>query len=336
MSAKRFHEFLTISTTYFIFVKNHFMASQEQITVDQHWAPRFYYKRFSDEKNELQIFNKRKWIIEKRKAYSQVSNADFFFGMRTGVKDEISQIIEKAFDTVEGQFARHYDKIIQNIFKQNQINDEFLHELSFFMAMLWVRSNLFRKITLDAAVEFQKDFLARAAQNLSFINSVFEDVESEKNIEITQSERKEFIDAMVNKKYTINPTNEAHLECLNDIELYAAHFYAKKWRFFTTSCSANFFTSDTPVVEIPSEDKSFWGNPIWKRKHYFSLTPKILIELSDPYDFGKKVKRKSLKTDAEVLDFNLKILGYSDEKIYTSDMGQFEYVRTRYRPFGSK
>ena len=312
------------------------MPAQEQITIDQHWAPRFYYKRFKDEKFELKVFDKLKWAIKKSKAYTQVSNEDFFFGMRTGVQDEISQRIEKAFDKVEGRFAKLYDKIIANIYGTEPMQDEYLHELAFFMSMLWVRSNLFRKITLDASVEFEKQFLAKVTQNSSFMNQISAEVEDNRGIQISQSERAEFIDVMVNKKYTINPTNEAHLQCFVDIELYASYFYEKKWRFYTSSTGQNFFTSDVPVVEIPSEDNSFWGNPIWKRTHYFPLTPKILIELTDPNGFGKKVKRKSLKTDAEIREYNLKIIGYSHEEIYTSDIEQFDYIKAKYRPHTPK
>jgi len=52
-----------------------------------------------------------------------------------------------------------------------------------------------------------------------------------------------------------------------------------------------------------------------------------LIELTDPSGFGKKVKRKSLKTDAEIREYNLKIIGYSHEEIYTSDIEQFKYIK---------
>jgi hypothetical protein len=308
------------------------MPEQKQITVDQHWAPRSYYKRFSDVSYNLQVFDKTKWTIDRWKSYTQVSNEDFFYGMRTGVQDEISQRIETAFDKFEGRFFKLYDKIVNNIYETREIEDEYLRELAFFMSMLWVRSNLFRKITLDASVEFEQEFIARTAQDPIFINQIFEEAEDKQGVQISESERQDFIDTMVNKKYTINPTNEAHLQSFDDIELYASYFYEKKWRIYTAGTAQNFFTSDVPVVEIPSEDTSFWGNPIWKRTHYFPLTPKILIELSDPNGFGKKVKRKCLKTDAEILAYNLKIIGYSHEKIYTSDVKQFEYIKANYKP----
>ena len=306
------------------------MSEKKQITKAQHWAPVSHFKHFGNEKGDLQILDKNNWRMCTPRHYSKVCFEEFFYGKKTGFQDEISQKIEDWLGLVEREFDLKFPRIVENIYSTQAIENSHLGLLSVFMSKLWVRSKAFRKETNRLAEESAKDLMAFAASNESYMQHVFDELEQKGFENITPEIRKEGIEMFKQRKYHLKYDNTFHLESLNDVELYANFFYKKKWRIYTLGKGYSFFTSDTPVIEVHPERRTFWGATILERKHYFALSPKILIELSNPDEPGKRVKRKTLKDPEDILQLNLLRIAYSDEYVYTADLEALDYLKQNF------
>jgi len=306
--------------------------SRNQVTTEQHWAPRSHFKRFQDENGNLRILDKNNWRMCKYRHYSQVCFDEFFFGKKTGEKDAVSQAIENHFNKAETLFEKKYDSIVSNVLSQTMIKEEHLRLLSLYMAKLWIRSNFFRKKTNYAIGSAEKEIIARLARDDATMEEIFKEVEQKTGVTFAEQDRIDGIKILTDKKYMIKYDNTHHLKTFQNLELYANWFLVKKWRFYVAGGELNFFTSDTPVIEVFPQERSFYGTHIAQRKHYFPLSSKILIELSDPLDFGKRVKRKTLNNFEDVLEYNLIRVGWSDEFIYSNTQEDLEYILNNYSP----
>ena len=77
----------------------------KQITKKQHFAPRFYFKRFAVD-DFLQTLDIQRGKLIRAQPYSGVCYADFFYAVETGKEDEISQMFEQFFGEIEDKFAK--------------------------------------------------------------------------------------------------------------------------------------------------------------------------------------------------------------------------------------
>ena len=97
-------------------------------------------------------------------------------------------------------------------------------------------------------------------------------------------------------------------------------FLAKKWKIFIAKGKDKFITSDSPVVEWWPPPEGFYSATFLERNNYFSLTPEIFIELSEPQG-SKKINRKTLfDHDKDIVKFkNIMIASHADKYIYSGD-----------------
>ena len=65
--------------------------------------------------------------------------------------------------------------------------------------------------------------------------------------------------------------------------------------------------------------EKMYSNHIAQRRHYFALTPEILIELINPLTPGKRQKRHAVDNDRVVIEVNRLIANYSKEYAYSSN-----------------
>ncbi len=300
----------------------------EQITKDQHIIPKFYLKKFTNNKGLLCVLDTENKSILKPKPYAGVCYEKFYFAQKTGRKDEVSQKLEKAFQQVESHIAKKYNSICQKILNHESLNENDLYVLSSFMSMLWCRSKYMRTNVNVGVSKFTVDafsMMARHKKYPEYLKRIFKEMGkpvSDKKIE-------ELRDFIINKKYTVDYGNWFHLAMMRDMPEYANWFRIKKWRFHIARGEQKFITSDTPVIEEFNPAKTLveqmYSNHIAQRHHYFALTPEILVELSDPLAKGKAVKRKWIY-DADVLKLNLKIASLSYKYCYSKSNLEFERV----------
>lgn len=296
----------------------------KQVTIDQHFAPKFYFKNFSDN-NFLQTLDLKAGKLLKPKPYGGVCYAKFFYALKTGTKDEISQEIEEFFNAVETHYSKHYEGIVDNILMYRQLSHEQLDALAWFVACLWVRSPQMRSRMNAMMEDGLKQFMKFTASHPSFMEHSKKALEKEGK-SVTEEQLKEVAETFITGKYTIDLDNQTHLSLIIKCEEYRNWFYAKSWRFYIAKADKRFITSDTPVIEIFNEGtfiERMYKNHIMQRRQYFVLSPDIMVELVDPLRYGKKVKRNAI-SDEQVLKFNIVRAQYSDKFGFSKNKSELE------------
>jgi hypothetical protein len=113
------------------------------------------------------------------------------------------------------------------------------------------------------------------------------------------------------ESYDLKFNNAVYLFFILKINEFANLFYGKKWRFYYSLIDNFFITSDTPIVEWFPEKKRFYGYTIFERKHYLTLFSRLIIEIINPCEPGKRVKRKMIDSK-KANYYNFLIANYSD------------------------
>jgi len=293
----------------------------EQITIKQHFAPRFYFKRFAHE-NSLQTLNLKRGQIIKPQPYAGVCYAPFYYAVETGEEDEISQEFEAFFKSIEDQFALRYDGIIDSIINNKQLTFDQLDSLSWFIACLWLRSPIMRQQLNTLGEQMTRQMIAAKVTHPDFAKSAIAELAKE-NITITEEQANKVGAGLMNGDIKVELTNGLHLIMIAKCEQYRKWFLAKNWRFYIAKSSKQFITSDTPVVEIYDKDNRLFGNHIMQRQHFFALTPNILIELTNPLTTGKRVKHSTVN-NAQVEQYNLLRAQHSKDFCYSHNRSDIE------------
>ncbi|MFA4995780.1 MAG: DUF4238 domain-containing protein [Patescibacteria group bacterium] len=264
----------------------------EQITAKQHFAPKFYFKRFAASDNLLQVLDIKNAKIVKSKPYSGVCYADFYYAQETGVPDEVSQEIETFLKQTEDIIAPDYDRIAEDILNYKPISEEDQYRLAWFMAALWMRNPMMRENINKMNEDMRKQIFKKYAHFPGFDESVHKIMKQRgeaENDELVKQAKELFQSG----DYELKIDNTSHLNLMTDMKGFVNLVLGKKWRIYI-SLDERFITSDTPVIEIFPERKGPYGPTFLERKHVFVMTPKIVIEMIDPNLPGKKIKRKQI------------------------------------------
>jgi len=288
-----------------------------QITKKQHYAPSFYFKRFSDNSQMIQVIDLPEGRIMKSRSYTSVCWADFYYAEKTGVSDEVSQEFETFFKEIEDYFSIDFDSILETILNYKEISPEQLDKMAWFFSCLWVRSPQMRSQLNKMTEDVMKWYAGIIASEPNFIDNAKNKL-TQKGVSFTEADLDNIQDMYQNGDLSMTISNQDHLRMIMKCEEYMHWFKAKNWRFYIAKGSKRFITSDTPVIEIFKGDtlqEQMYNNHIMQRPQFLALTPDVLIELTDP-TIGKKFKRKAVN-NKEVDEHNLLRAQYSERYAYS-------------------
>ncbi len=314
----------------------------KQVTRRQHWVPQSYLEKFTAEDNLLQSFNIQEGkVIEKRYSPKSVCYGKFFYGAWTGKKDENSQFLERMFALSETDFSDLCSEFEKSIWSYGKIDDALRYAISFHIALLYLRTPYFRKKT----IQWEKQRLNFYTRTISCDDELWSSLTKEfkkENPDITDKEldevKKIFQNMETQKEVKINVSNIPHFHFLRNLKLVQNIFMIKTWKIYLLPENSNFrfITSDTPVLERPPRGWKF-GNfhspGLFDLVHYFPFSPRILIELSDPLEYGReirKVKRKQITDDSFIQELNgHRLYDPQSEYVYSSRKLEFEDLKAR-------
>ncbi len=300
----------------------------KQITKKQHFAPRFYFKRFAVD-NMLQTLDIQNGKLIKAQPYSGVCYADFYYAVETGKEDETSQVFEQFFSEIEDKFAKEYSGIVDAIWNYKPLTDQQLDILAWFMASLWIRSPRMRNQVNKTMADGMKQMTTMMASDPNFTDGAKEALEKEGH-NVTDEQIEDARKTLESGEYELTFDNNVnHLNLIAHCEEFYRWFLIKKWRFYLAKGSKKFITTDTPVIEIFNNTgktmiEKMYSNHIAQRQHYLALTPEILIELIDPLSSGKKQKRHALTDDRAMIEINRLLVIYSKDYAYATDKEYLE------------
>ncbi len=297
-------------------------AQKEQVKKDQHWAPRFYLKRFADSKNFVQVLDIEKKQIVKQRPYGGVCYDKFFYGKKTGKEDKTSQEFEDILQRVESDIAsrvKDFEKIVLNY---DKISEEKIYYMASFICLLWARGPYLRNMINNTCEKVMKCVMSFGAENEEYFRkSLIDSLPKEERKKISEKEIDECRKMVIEKDYKLSFNNIQHLMFFKHLEKYTNLFYNKFWRIYIARDS-RFITSDTPVSEFIPKRNVWFGPTFLERKHYFSVSPRVLVEIVDPIS-GKRVKRKQVN-NKEVLEFNNLIASHAMRYCYAQRKNEFE------------
>ena len=179
-----------------------------QITRNQHYVSKFYFKRFAKE-GQIQVFDVRAKRIGRPRPYGSVCYEEFFYAAETGVQDEISQIFEKdVFGKIEHVIAKILPEIIEHAGTQQLTNGD-LDVLARFMSVQWLRTRSFRERLQKMQSEIRKWMLKQRASLPGFQDHIQETAEAH---EVSEEKLRGAVNRLIESgEYDIRTNNAQHL-----------------------------------------------------------------------------------------------------------------------------
>lgn len=301
-----------------------------QITANQHFVPQFYLRNFTDQNNELHIFNTRDRRRMRPRGSKAVCQDTFFYAVETGIEDALSQEIEEYFQKhIEDPLALEIPLIIEKIEHFKQLTEKDKYTLAIFMNNMWLRGPAMRNMLNRTGEEMIKHVNRRRYDHPSAQADIDETI-TELGITMNESEKSDFLEMMKTEDYRVNFSNAQHLEFMLNTEHlrgFTNLFFGQYWTIYINKSQRQFVTSDNPITVIIPKRTSFYGATFLERTHLFPLTPTILIETTFPNnEGGKKIKRKMLyNNDENIVDnLNLQIASQS-EYVYSNRENEIEW-----------
>jgi Protein of unknown function (DUF4238) len=272
------------------------------MTKNQHFVPQFYLRKFLNQNNEVEVLDVKLMKCANPRGTRKICCAEFFYGIETGIADEVSQEIEERFQKMEDFIADNLDLIVDKILnnKQIEVTDKWI--IAFLMSMMWMRGQETRKQIHRIEEETTKWMIA---QQFSIQpEKCFDDYDKATGKTTSPETREKFKEIFVNQDYEVIPNNAMHLNSLKNIKQYANLFYHQHWTIYISKISKKFATTDNPLaIKFPKAKGWLYGRTFLERAHYFPLTSDIFILATEPDDATSKpetrLKRKTLLKGSE-------------------------------------
>lgn len=291
----------------------------KRITKKQHYVPRFYLKRFADQHGTLQVLDVKNNRLGSPKSYSGLGYSRYFYAVKTGVPDDVSQRVEQWLQQFENAIAQELTSIIDKILNNDHIDDNDRHILAVLMSMLWLRSPSMR-----TQLNKMKESITKKIMGFYAPKRVNRYVK-ETGIKMSDERRAELIKTMETGSYSLRFNNAQHLKFMTETlgfngSGFANMFFGQKWKIYIARGKKRFITSDGPVIEWWLPPQTFYGASFLERNKYFALTPEIFFELTYPIG-SNKIKRKTIfeSGDNTIALFNILLAAHSHKFAYSGD-----------------
>lgn len=265
----------------------------EKQTKKQHYVPQFYLRQWTDELNgfyPIKIIDKHPpflKIIDKKSGPRSFCFENYFYAQHTGVKDEISQTIEKAFSEIEAVFHERLSELEQKILNNQKITEQDKYHLCECMLFLYFRGKKYR--------EQSQEMLEGLIKEIS--KGMFKHSEPSAEILLEMKKhgltKEDMVDFTEKGEYSVRFGNMQHLKIMKEMYGFCNILHSKYWKVLV-SRDGDFITTDTPYQDI-STSNHFWGNDFISREQRFVLSPRIVIFAIRPINkSGKKFHRKDI------------------------------------------
>lgn len=278
-----------------------------QITAKQHYVPKFYLKMFANPDGTIEVLDVPKRRILLPHVPKAVCYEKFNYAATTGVPDELSQQIEKIFQSMEDSLAKRVDPIITKLLSSGHVDAEEKWDIAFLMSMLWLRGPAMRQQINQLFEQISKHVTKMQFSHFGS-DHLFEQYDQETWTTTTPEARERIKRMFIEGDYSLSFSNISHLEMFRELQGFANLFHAQDWLVYISRSNEKFTTSDNPITVVLPKKTRFYGPTFIERTHYFPLTPEIFIVCRFPDKrSGKKLWRKTLFSgnDSEIVGLNL-------------------------------
>jgi len=305
------------------------------MTKNQHFVPQFYLRKFLNPQNLVEVLDRDSMTCERARGTKRICSADFFYGIETGIPDDVSQRVEEWLSKREDFIGYNLDSITVKILDNKQIEPLDKWTVALLMSMLWIRGQAMRK-QIHRIEKETTEWMIQTEYSIQ-PDRLFDEYEKKKGVTISPELRQKFQEKMVNKEFEIKPNNWHHLQNLENINNFAKFFYFQYWTVFISKVSAKFVTTDNPLAVKFPKSKGLYGKTFSERTHYFPLTPDIFIVATESHDSpdkpGIRLKRKTLfgGSERDILEFNIIMARQAQQYLYAQDKKDLETMIAEYK-----
>ena len=293
------------------------MIDKQHIVQYQHYVSRFYLKRFTNAKGEIEAYNLLDKRMEKAKGPKGICAEYFFYALETGKEDEVSQVVESAFKILENYISNDLDKIVAMSLASEKFSDDKKQVLSLLISMLHFRGPQIRNFTKGLYESMVINSVDRLIERKGTIEALRE-ITSLSGISLPEMGDDE-LEKLSEQILSIKVNNKPHLELFEDIPIFANFFQAQNWKIYISRSGAKFITSDQPVVLVnPKNWPPAFGVPLLAKSCFFALTPEILITTN--YSLSEengKTETEVIASEDQILQFNRIIASGSKKCIFS-------------------
>jgi hypothetical protein len=286
--------------------------TEKQVVKDQHFVPAFYLRRFTNGDGFLErlVLPDAKVLPSSRKPEKEANDL-FFYGVKTGEEDEISQDVEEFWKNVEDFIAPKLDAVVEKIVQNKQLSPFDEEVVALLAAMLYMRTPHFRETMNHNMGKLEKQLYQMRAGDPRYTDHLLR-VAKSSGMELTQERAEEVREFILGGEYDLVFTNAPHLRfMITEFEGFRNMFYGAKWRFYIAKGERQFVTSSAPCIEVfPEKWDFFYGPSFYQRGHFLPLGPNVLAEAISPFGPGKRVKRMSVDDD-QVFSYNIQQANWS-------------------------
>lgn len=257
-----------------------------KITIKQHYVPQSYLNKWVDEdecfypiriedKNPPQLY-----IFKKKSKPVAYCFENFFYAEHTGIKDDISQVIETEFAEIESIFFNEIPIIEEKILKNKQITLQDKYHLSECMLFFHFKGKKYREQSTQMTDKLVKKINKFLAQDIDKHEKIKE------KMDLLNISKQQMIDFADKEEYRVDFGNIHHLAIMQNIYNFCNLLVAKHWKIYISQ-NGEFLTTDTPFQD-KALNSNYWGNDFLSREHVFILNPNIVIVAR--YQKNKNVK----------------------------------------------
>lgn len=251
----------------------------------QHYVQRAYLDKFSNDKNQIYIFDKRN-NNDYFSNTSRVAMERYFYDIDQFEDINSKQIIEDLLSEMEGKLTPVFNKIIdicnepRNRYKSLISSTEDRYLMSFYIAVQQLRT---RK-TRDLFSNMSNEIYNKTFDMVSEIRKAKPELKLSKELK----NMFDFFEKEFNDKNN-------HLSILTDLDFVLSNtqfIYDSDWIFKYNQTEINFITSDYPAIRLPTiQDMPYYvSNKGNIEKHYKKeLTPFLTESFSIHYPLNRKI-----------------------------------------------
>lgn len=298
----------------------------------QHYVPKFYLKHFENSDHLIERCDVKNGQMLKHIGKSGLCYENYFYGLITGEKDDISQYVEQWLKNKEDILANEFPRIIK-LFKSNErIESGDKQLVAFFLVMMHFRGPTFRvqlNAMMQSGLEQEMKILANFPKETiaNYYNKRYANSLSDKDLEgLVSGEVK-------NPKFN----NSLHLMMMNDMIGFSNMIWGQDWLVYRNSSNTEFVTSDNPFSTEPEERKDSYEYSFMDYTYHFTLTPELHIVTKPPKNPDlafHKVHKKTLHTDIDVISQNYHIFNSCQQYTFSSSfetLSDFCLIIKKYR-----
>jgi hypothetical protein len=304
----------------------------DQITKNQHFVPSFYLKAFGNADRRVRTLDLGTGRIHKPRHYKAVGYQRFFYAIKTGVQDEISQGLEEWFRDIENQIAAHWPEIIDNAMAGRLRNDQ-VETLAYFIGFQWIRTEAFRHFLNAMHASMTKQIMQITSAFPSFADDM-RDMAAKEGREATEAEIAAHRRFFQEGTYKLEVDNTMHLQFMTPKQLEGFHnlLGAQQWTIIRAGGNHRFITSDNPVSVGLPKAVGIYGMSFLERTHCIALTPELLIETSEPDPYPEPpirpadTARYRTANDTEVLMYNILNVRHTRQFAYSQSRRELQAI----------